>query len=501
MFRRRTTLGLAVTSHSITVVEVAATNGGGRASRAAVLAVPEGAGLGDPVSLGKALKQFLRSNGFSASRCVIGIEASRLTAREKTLPPAAVASAANILSLMVEREFGSDRKELVFDYSLGTRDAGESSALLVAAPQSVLDQLTAMAGAAGLNLISVTPSTMALAGATNGDADRDQIILHVFGGGAELVLRARGGIEMMRRLPIRIPAGDGLDRLWGNGRMLSELADELRCVVSLLPGAGDDTARELLIWDETGLKPADCDVLSEYLALPVRTCECPDGLELGSARPAPGAQFFAAATMALAAVCARALRIDLLHSRLSPPKRIGIGRWAAWVAIVVAAIAVAVTVLALDWRRDRLEVAALTTRLEDMHDDLAEAEDVIDKVIFARPWYDRRPSYLDCMREVTLAFPQEGLIWTTSLAVQQDMHEGRPVRKVVLSGKAIDESAVLDVLDRLKANPRLSEVKPLYLRQVVRQGRQVAFAITFTFIQSGKRWFLPNAKKSLSQRR
>ena len=152
------------------------------------------------------------------------------------------------------------------------------------------------------------------------------------------------------------------------------------------------------------------------------------------------------------------------------------------------------TFLVLDWREDVLEVASLTGRLNDMANDLAEAKHVIDKVNFARPWYGRRPSYLDCMREVTLAFPQEVLIWTTSVAIQEDM-------KVVLSGKGVSESVVLDVLDRLKANPKFSDVKPLYLRQAGREEPQVAFAMSFTFSYSGKTWSSQNAKRSSSQRR
>ena len=126
--------------------------------------------------------------------------------------------------------------------------------------------------------------------------------------------------------------------------------------------------------------------------------------------------------------------------------------------------------------------------------DLAEARDVVAKVTFARPWYDRRASYLDCMKELTLAFPEEGVIWTTSLATQEDM-------AVVFSGKAVSESAVLDVLDRLKANPRLSDVKPLYLRQAGRTGREIAFAMSFTFTPSGRKWSSPIAKKSSSRQR
>lgn len=501
MLRRRKMLGLAVTSRGITAVEVVAANGGARAARAAVFPFPDGAALQEPVALGRSLKQFLRANSFSASRCVIGVEASRLTAREAPLPPAAGDSAAKILSLVVEREFASDHSDLVFDYAVGDTEANGASALLVAAPRAILDQLTTMAQAADLAVAGVTSSALALAGVTNGAADRDQLILHIFGGGAELALRARGGIGMMRRLPIAVPADAG------PARMLSELADELRRVVALLPGGGGrgEASRELLIWDETGLKDDDCGVLSEQLGLPVTICQRLDGLELGGvARPAPGALFFAAAAMAQAGVCGRAPTIDLLNSRLSRRGRSGIGRKAAWAAGVAAAFVVAGTVLAVDWHYDRVEVAAMTTQYEAMAGDLAEAKAVIARVNFARPWYDRRPSYLQCMREVTNAFPQEGVIWATSLAIQEDVKVVPAIQegtKVVLTGKAVSESAVLDVLDRLKANPKLVEVKQLYLRQAARQRREVAFSMSFTFSQSGKTWSSPSAKESSSRRR
>jgi hypothetical protein len=42
--------------------------------------------------------------------------------------------------------------------------------------------------------------------------------------------------------------------------------------------------------------------------------------------------------------------------------------------------------------------------------------------------------------------------------IHEDMH-------AVLTGKAVSESAAMDVLDRLKSNPRLANVKPQYISQ------------------------------------
>jgi hypothetical protein len=495
MFRRRKMLGLAVTSRSITAVEVVATNGGGRTRRAAEFVFADGAGLHEPASLGRALRQFLRSNGFSASRCVIGMEAKWLTARAKTLPPGASGSIPQILSIMVEREFASDRKDLVFDYALGADTGEQRSVLLVAAPQNVLNGLVLMAQAAGLTVAGITASTMALVAATDNSTAQDRLVLHLFGGGAELALQSKGAMRVMRRLsvsvPIGRPAGEGATDGW-----LDDLASQLRRVVSLLPAGSDGpNTPELLIWDEAGLGEAARTALSERLAMPVKLCERPGGLEsAGAERRPPVARSSAAAAMALGALRGRPPEVDLLHSRLSPERTLAIGRKAAWAAAMAATLIVAGTVLAMDWHSDRLETDSLGTKLKAMAADLDEAKSTISKVTFARPWYDRRPSYLDCMRELTLAFPEEGLIWTTSLAIREDM-------RVAFSGKAVSESAVLDVLDRLKANPKLSAVQPGPIHQAGRQGREVAFDMSFTFKQSDGTWSSPSAKKSSSRRR
>jgi hypothetical protein len=497
MLGKRKMLGLAVTSRSVTAVEVVAADGGGRARCAAEFVFPDGADLREPAPLGKALRQFLRQEGFSASRCVIGMEAGWLTAREKTLPPGTGESVRDVLSLMAEREFASDFKELVFDYALGPDSESERSALLVAAPQRVLTQLTTMAGAAGLSVAGITVSTLALAACVDGAEAHDHLVLHLFGGGAELALHAQGALRMMRRLSVPVPLAPPGAEAPSNG-WVADLADQVHRVASLLPAtAGQPVAQEVLVWDDCPplLDEARVRTLSHRIGLPVRRRECPEGLAPPEAGVrSSGAQFSAAAAVALHALQGRRPPVDLLHSRLFPRKSFRIGRKVVWAVFVAAVLIAAGVAWGVGWHRDRVEAAALETQLSAMADNLTEARATIDKVTFARPWYDRRPSYLDCMRELTRAFPQEGRIWTTSLAVQEDM-------RVVFSGKAVSESAVLDVLDRLKANANLADVKPLYLRQASRSGREVAFAMSFTFAPSNRTWPLPSAKKSSLRRR
>lgn len=479
MHLRRHILGLAVTKRSATAVEVAVAKGGARILRAAEFVFPDETDLKEPARLGKALKEFLQKERFTASRCVIGLDAARLTARQKSLPPGSGDSLAEILAIAIEREFASDRKELVFDYLAGAGAATMPSVLLVAAPRRSVEQLVAMAQGAGLTVAGVTSSTLALAASADGSPAAEHLMLHVFGGGAELAVRSRGNVLMMGRLSAPVPLEPGTDAA-SAAAWLDELSHELRRVAYMRlgePAIGQ--ARELLVWNETPLGPPVWDALAQRLAMPVRLCGPADGRgPADAASPPRVGQYSAAAVMALAAVQGRTLPVDFLHSRLTPRRHLTVGRKVAWGAGVAAAVVLAGAFLVVDTIQEEHDVASLDARLKENAAGIAEARDVVGKVVFARGWYERRPRLLDCLRELTLAFPAEGGIWTTGLSMHEDMQG-------VVSGKAVGESRVLEVLDRLKANPKFSEVKPLYLREAGRGTREVAFAMSFRYTGSG----------------
>jgi hypothetical protein len=257
------------------------------------------------------------------------------------------------------------------------------------------------------------------------------------------------------------------------------LADELRRVIALLPGAQPELTLELLIWNTCGLSAGSLRTLGERLPLAARICRYPSDLGIAEGPAAPAGEFSAAAALALAGLQKQRLAVDFLHSRLVSRKRIALKGKVAWAAGMAAAVLIAGFFLLLDWQREHQEIEDLKGQLEIMQASVATAKDVVDKTGFARGWYDRRPGFLDCLRELTLAFPVEGRIWATSLAMGENM-------RVLLSGKATDEGAVLEVLDRLKGSPRFSDVKPLYIREVGGETKDVSFAISFRFVKAEK---------------
>ncbi len=488
MLSKRRILGLAVAGRSLTAVELVPLNGGAEASRAAEFAFPDGLGLHDPPRLGKALRQFLRDNGFGASRCVIGLDARSLTARDKTLPTGVGGQVRQVLSLAVEREFASDLKDLVFDYAPAGDDGREApSALLVAAPRAAVEQLTAMAQAAGLRVEGITSSTLALAAGAYGAPDgAEKLVLRVFGGGAELLTESAAGIRTMRPLPVAVADGAGPANGW-----LERLIAELRRVVMLLPPPlPPGHQRELLIWNEAGLDAGASDILAQRLSLAVTMESVPNGIHadgLGKG-PLPG-QFCAASAVALAAIRGQALPVDFLHSRLSAVKKPLMSRQVVWAAVLAGVFVAAAAFLLWDWQQDRQKIARLQSQADGLKPSLVLANSVIDRTKLARTWHDQRPGFLECMKELTLAFPPEGRVWATHVTIKPEVEKVRgavQVRetgrlRVDVTGNAENGKAALDVLDRLKANPWMFNVQSMGTHSAGRTGREESFGLSFSY--------------------
>jgi len=471
MLRARKVLGLALEERCILVAEMRIAGGRCEVKQAAEFAFPPGVSVEDPARLGRLLREFLRGNRFGAKHAVVGIPAKWLLAKEKTVPPARAEAVAGILRMQAERDFSSDVTDLVIDYADGANSGRSRLVLLMATSREKLGQVVAMAQRAGLKLQSVTSSIMVLASAATGQPPQASgYTLYLRPHYAELTVQAGGHFRLVRHLPAASSASERPG--------LEGISDQMRRVVSLLPGGQATTEPEwCVIWDGAGLEPDALHSLGERLSLEAKASDGLSSLGITKtcfAHEEQGRRFAAAAALGLAGARPGLLAIDFLHSRLAPRRKRAVGRRLAWALAVAAALVVASVFLLLDWREGKEQVAELKDRLAEMSEDLEAARGVIEKVSLARGWFDRGPRFLDCLRGLTLAFPAEGKIWTTSLALREDM-------RGVVSGRSLDERSVLEVLDRLKGGGAFSDVKLLYMREAGRSSREVSFAISFAF--------------------
>jgi hypothetical protein len=459
MLNSHRNLALAITEQGITAAEVGASGQRRTVLHAAELAFSAQIDLDHPERLGKELRHVLRQNGLKSSRCVIGLAAAWIASRERTVPATDADSLRGVLSIAAEREFASGPQDLLFDYVATPSDKG-LSALLAAAPRRVIEQVMAMAKAAGLSVAAITSSAAALATATKGASPAGgRVMLCLLSRGVELTVQSPGGFRLIRHLPVRVDQPQGL----------AELSGELRRVLSLAaPEHDSGPPAEVLVWDSIGMDPAAADSLRRSLSLPARLCTMSADLDLAAGGRANGSSVQA---VALACCAGQGQAIDFLHSRLRPPRTRMIGRRVVWASAAAAVLLAAGLYFVLDWRASSREVADLQNQLDGLKDGANDAKALVEKVAFARGWYDRRPPFLSCLREITAAFPQDGRIWATSLTIEEDMH-------VTLVGKSLNKEAVLEVRDRLSSNPRLADVKQLYIRQAGGASRDEAFGIS-----------------------
>lgn len=458
-FLGRNTLGIALGSRSIQAVEIGAKNGGFQVIRSAELQLGDADSLQDAAALGQKLAQFLKQHEFSASQAVFGLPAQWLMLKEKMMPPAASEVMNSMLLIQAEHDFSLEPAALTLDYIAGQTTPDGQAVLLFAAMRERIEQIQMLAQSAGLKPQVITPTTLALATASEADD-----VLYFGENGTELATFGHDGLPRLRH----ITAGSVVKNRGGQSQAM-QLGGELRRAFALSHRGGG--SGDLMVWDDVGIKPALLHELATETKIAIKRGErfqvaTVEGL--GSTRAAAGA------ALALCQFRPELAAVDLLHSRLAvkpPPKFSSRVIWGTVAALVLLAV---IGDTLVKWRQDAMEVAELRQKRDDTKESVEAAKAFVARVSATRTWYETRPNYLECLRAVTLCFPEEGRAWASSVSLREDM-------RGILMARAADEKSVLDVLDRLKASRTLTNVKMLHMRGTGAKSTEISFGISFLF--------------------
>jgi len=293
----------------------------------------------------------------------------------------------------------------------------------------------------------------------------------------ELILRSGGMPRILRYLgpapSVLEPTADST-HVWATA-----LGKEIRKILLLVPRQeGFIEPEEVVVWDDYGLTEPALQALQTAVHLPVKMEKAgtaPPETDTG-AGPAR-VLYSAAVVLALAGEHPRTLPIDFLHSHIVVGQKHGWRRITARDAAVAAVLFLAIIAGLLDLRSEERKIAELQKQLNTMQPEVAIARNAVERVQFISDWQGREPRFLECLREATLAFPTDGSIWTTSLAIHGDMQG-------LVSGKAVNDKSVLELLDRLKQNPAFPKVNLIFIHEAGGSTGEVAYAISFYFVQS-----------------
>jgi hypothetical protein len=389
--------------------------------------------------------------------------------REKTVPPASGDSLAGVIRIQAERAFSLDSDDLAIDYTGEVSPETSNRLLLAALMRKKLERVLETARSAGLVVLSATVSSVALSQEILGQMLRPWpgYFLYVRPDFAEfLAIEDRHVIDVKH-----------IQRIKKTGTR--SLISEVRRVLSLYEkGPAENRKEDLILWGLSALSEQESADIKSSLSSQVNIIDCDDleTVKLGLTGKEDAHDFLPPAALGRALIDGGDFYMDFvnsrMHAKVSRIKRTHL----KWASAIVSAVIIIVLGIFISWKMDKMDVAELKSKLEGMSEEIITAQNIVEKVGVAHSWYSGRPEILNCILELTMDFPEEGRVWATNLALNEDM-EG------IVSGKATDEESVMEVLDKLKKNILFSDVQMIYMRDSGRTSQDISFSINFSYGQ------------------
>jgi hypothetical protein len=469
MVATRYMLGLAIDDSGVVATELCVRSGRAEIRAAGELVWKQELTAETAKDLGDQLRQFLQEHGFSSSRAVVGLAAKWVLAKEIDVPPAGPDALAGILSIQAERAFSLDANEMIFDYCGNASLTEKGQVLLFAVPRQIVDRIKALTESAGLRVQSVTVSALACSGALS-EADPDcGYGLYARPTYCEFWSQVGGTPQFIRHVPI---CRDGTPA--GYADLLTSTIQRL---VLLSAGQGQSPPHQITAYDACGLSAETVDEINGRLGPDIVVRDGHAGLRsrgLYSPDHPEASRSVAATAVAMTSLGGTKPLVDFLNPRIGRKKVSRRTRLMAWASFLAVACLIGLGVVVADWQRNKADIAAYTTQLEQMSDDITAAKEIVDRVSYAGSWTSHRRSVLDCLKGLTEAFPDEPSVWAKNLALNENGTGS-------LFGKATSEASFYAVLDKIKENRAFTDVKMVHVRDAGRNSSEKEFQITFTF--------------------
>lgn len=463
-------IGLAIEDNAILAADVRRDKDRFLVSHVKAFVFPEGISFKIPEELGKALGQFLQENMFSAKKAVIGIPAKWLMIREKVVPSATEESIAGILKIYAEREFSLGPEELSLDYAGIAGNEGSRRIFLSAMLKGNLDKAILAVRWAGLDVLSVTVSSAVVFSGIHDVSfpPAPQFFLYLREGFAEFLVRDGDVTVDVRHI--------GKDLKKETRSFIIELR---RIISSYSNNSLKEGGGQLLVWNaSSGAVRGELKALAEAMPADIKVVDGnsqPFADKLGIQGLEGGDAFIAPVMFAGAYNRQDAYYTDFLNSRMNLKGSVIKRNQVLWASASAVCVLVLLSTVFFMWETGKRDVSELRGGLDSMKGEVAAAKEVIQKVNMAAGWYSERPGILDCIKELTTTFPEEGTIWITNLALTEEMNG-------VMSGRASDEKSVIDILDRLKANELFYDVQMIYLQDNSSHSQEVSFSMNFSYL-------------------
>src|SRR5207253_4048971 len=176
-----------------------------------------------------------------------------------------------------------------------------------------------------------------------------------------------------------------------------------------------------------------------------------------------------ALSLAAGYLAGRKAPFELLPPRVTAWQQMS-ARYSSGKLRVAAAAAGAIVLIAAGaFLYQQSQLMRLGTRWTAMAAKVRELEAVKQQIHQYRPWFDESLHGLTILRQLTAAFPEDGIVTAKTVEI-------RDLNTVTCTGTTRDHQSLLKTLDRLRTNNVVSEVRLVQIR-----GSKAPLQFTFDF--------------------
>lgn len=408
------------------------------------LALPLGAEaiLADPVKAGRELGEALKAARLRERRCVISVPPGWAMSASTEVPEMGGEDLRGYMELRAEREFPTPVSELRFAYSAYHTPDGKHRATLVAIPAKRIAAVEQMLEEAGCKAISIS---LGLDACLQGEPASGAVHFLSNCDHVDVVITALGGVAALRSLAGPVVSSDvPFDA--------ANFCREVRITLGRLPEPVRQQVREARFGGASRASEALCLSTRDHLQrLGISSAECApatDAPDLGPGAAVEAAERVLSDLPVTFEFAPRsAPKWQALFQRVDTQRR----RW-----VVAAVLGLIVFPLLAFIVRSSI-VSRLESKWNGMRANVGELEGLQQRIRQFRPWFDAAPHSVQILEGLVGAFPEQGDVWAKSIHVTE-------ASKVVCTGFARNQAALMGLLDRLRALEQITDLKVLQVR-------------------------------------
>ena len=443
-----TVLGLALDGSRLDGVVLRRTNGALAVLQSFSAALTLDPLTAAPELVAREIRNQLDAAGVRERHCVFGVPLKWILTVQTELPASLpVADATSLLQLEAEKGFHADVATLQVSDSRSPLAAEKTNVLLAGIPGTHLAALENILAAAKLKPVSFTPGISALQ--FPGDDKSGVLALAIGESSVGLQITAGGGVAALRSLEGAVEDAAGRRTLHAD-----VVAREVRITLGQLPATLRDAVKRIRIFGPRELAQPLMDEMElrfEPMGIKVEfvSAYAPD--EFGVTLPVE------ASLSPAFSLAARFLAGQKLAFEFLPPKPNFIEQFAAKYSSgrlrTTGAVAAGVAVIFLAvFLFQQIQLWHLRSQWSQMAVKVGQLQAIQDNIRQYRSWYDGSCRHLAILRQLSLAFPEDGSVTAKNIAV-------RDGNAVTCSGTARDYAALLAMQAKLRSAAGVSGVK------------------------------------------